>query len=156
MTGGHGFNGYLEVTGTGYVRYLWYFSRPLTRSRSFPLNSVSDGVLSYLLTQVSSTPDPTRGHLAVNTTDCQDVDAPGVKVTCDLADATSVPFYIKDGLPTASLTETQKGFALGGYFNLKAGTAVVRAIPSALGKSMAESSVIIAPKALTTMRMLPN
>lgn len=156
LSGGRGFNGYLEVTGTGYIRYLWYFSRPLTKSRAFPLNSVKTEVLDLLLSGFKATPDPTRGHLAVNTTDCQDVDAPGVKVTCDLADTTSLPFYFKDGLLSGSVTETQKGYALGGYFNVKAGTAVVRAIPNATGKAMAENSVIIAPGTLTTMRMLPN
>jgi hypothetical protein len=160
LSGGRGFSGYLEVTGTNYIRYLWYFSRPLTASRAFPLNVLTVDTLdgpSGLLAQFGVVPpDDTRGHLAVNTTDCQDVDAAGVQISTDDEDSLSKPFYYSDGLLSPKATQTDKGYALGGFFNLVAGTVTVTATPIAIGKPMGQDTLIIAPHTLTTIRMLPN
>jgi hypothetical protein len=161
LTGGRGFAGYLEVTGTNYIRYLWYFSRPLVKSRAFPLNvltvaTLDDPTNGLLVSLGVIPPDSTRGHLAVNTTDCQDVDAPGVQITTDDGDSASVPFYLSDGLLSNKATETQKPYALGGFFNLKPGIVTATATPTALGHAMGQNTLIIAPHTLTTIRMLPN
>lgn len=160
LSGGRGFSGYLEVTGTSYIRYLWYFSRPLTTSRVFPLQVVTVDTLDSAAGLLASfgvvPPDTTRGQLAVNTTDCQDVDAPGVQIGVDIADSKSKPFYFSDGLLSAKATETQKGFALGGFFNLPTGTATVTATPKATGVAMGQNTLIIAPHTLTTIRLQPN
>lgn len=159
ITGGKGFNGYLRVTGAGFVPYLWYFSRPVTESRAFPLQVLRVEALedpkAGLLSIFKLTPDDNRGHLAVQVTDCQDVPAPKVDIQVSGVDAQSKKFYFSDGVPTDTVERTD-ALGLGGYWNVPTGTVTVNGVPDALGKSSGANTLIIEPRTLTTIRMLPN
>lgn len=164
-SGSKGFNGYLRVTGPGYVPYLWYFSRPLADSRSFPLAVLTVPTLedpkAGLLQGFKLTATDDRGQIAVQATDCGDVPAGKVKFAVEPApDSGSAQFYFADGVPAPVSETDDKGSTagLGGFWNLKAGTYVVKSLPTALGGAVVagSNSVIIEPHALTTIRLLPN
>lgn len=163
--GSKGFNGYLRVTGPGYVPYLWYFSRPLADSRSFPLAVLTVPTLedpkAGLLQSFKLAAADDRGQIAVQATDCGDYPAGKVKFAVEPApDSGAAQFYFADGVPASTSETDDKGSTggLGGFWNLKAGTYVVKSLPSVLGGSVVagSNSVIIEPHSLTTIRLLPN
>ncbi len=159
ITGGKGFNGYLRVTGPGFVPYLWYFSRPVATSRAFPLQVLRVEALedpsAGLLSIFKLSPDDNRGHLAVQVTDCKDDPAPNVDIQVTGVDDQSKKFYFNDGVPTDTVDRTD-ALGLGGYWNVPRGTVTVNGVPDALGTSSGANTLIIEPRTLTTIRMLPN
>lgn len=164
--GAKGFDGYLLVTGNVQVAdeggmhsepiipYLWYFSRAVVSDGTYPLATFSTTGFNVILGALGATPDPARGHLSVEATDCSDQPAAGVKLDASTADASSTGFYVIDQLPSAQATRTKDGIA--GYLNLPAQITTITTTPDAIGKPDAQRSVFIKPGALTTIRLSPN
>ena len=152
-----GFDGYLDVTGgkaggTGAPVFpaIWY---PVpfvvadgARGRTLLLGS--DEFLS-IAAATNTTPDPTRGHIAVNAVDCAFGPAAGVTFSVDAADQKTVDVYLVGGVPTTSANATdQSGIAAFENVptNVPARLTLVGAIAGAAsGKSMGTMSFIVRP-----------
>jgi|JI10StandDraft_1071094.scaffolds.fasta_scaffold105967_3 hypothetical protein len=173
-----GFNGYLRVVDADdldendWVPYLWYFSQPITRTRTepFPIQAITVPVREFLLYPGDTvTQDPARGDLAVNAVDCGDVNAPNIhfEVTtpASLGEG-SDPWYFAGQMvviASADVNEVTDASGLGGFRGLEAGTMGLRSyvadtfdFETNTGELVAEDTLLIEPDTLTTVRLLPE
>ena len=161
------FTGYLRLEGDAdRVPYVSYYSRPIaeTLDDPIPFLSVTWGELDTAIP--GATAIDGRGHLFINATDCQDVDAPGIRFdikTGGVVDDSSVPFYQTNSGFSADATETVGGPQVGGrggVFNLVASDppSLVRfeAFSRDTGDITATADWWIFPDTLTTGRLLPQ
>ena len=115
---------------------------------SIPLNisahlgSASD--FNQILTLIGKTADRELGHLLGLAIDCTGAPAAGVSLHADLVDTKTVPYYVENGTPSTTATQTgPRGEA--GYMNLPAGSVKITASVPSLGKNMGASTVLIRP-----------
>jgi hypothetical protein len=162
-----GFDGYLDVTGgkAGGVGApvfpaIWYPVPFVVADgwRGRTLLLASDEFLS-IAAATNTTPDPTRGHIAVNAVDCAFGPAAGVTFSVDAADGKTVGFYLVGGVPATGANATdQSGIAAFENVptNVPARLTVVGAIAGAAsGKTMGTMSFIVRPGTLTTPSSFP-
>ena len=162
------FTGYLRLEGgSDRVPYISYYSRPIdeTLEDPIPFLSVTWEDLDNGAIPNSATIDG-RGHLYINATDCQNVNAPGVSFvfgSTEMLDDQSVPFYTTTSGFSDQATETVGGPAIGGQggvFNLLASdpprSMHFEAISEDTGEVFAAADWLIFPDTLTTGRLLPQ
>jgi hypothetical protein len=147
------FVGFLEVTSSEAVPYLFYLTEPLTQSAvEYPLAVVSIASLGPLIQLVGVPPEPGTGVVAVRTFDCLGNTAAGVSFSTD---TDGVPWYFVDGLPTGTGTETG-GDGLAGLVNVQPGLAVVD-VNAPNGVSIrGPQSVVVRPNWLTAVFVRPQ
>jgi hypothetical protein len=162
-----GFDGYLDVTGgqvagTGGPVFpsIWYPVPYVVadgwRGRTLLL-SMDD--FEGILAATGTTPDPTRGHLALNAVDCLFGPAPGVSFTVDSADSQTVGYYLVNGVPVTTATATDAS-GIGAFGNLPvtggARLVVAKAFAgNAGGQSLGALSFIIRPGTVSTSSSFP-
>jgi hypothetical protein len=162
-----GFDGYLDVTGgkaggTGAPVFpaIWY-PVPFVvadgwRGRTLLLGSDE---FTSIAAATNTTPDPTRGHIAVNAVDCAFGPAADVTFSVEGADQNTVGFYLVGGVPATSATATdQSGIAA--FENVPTNvparlTLVGATAGAASGKTMGTMSFIVRPGTLTTPSSFP-
>lgn len=161
------FTGYLRLEGDDdRVPYVSYYSRPIATTLEDPIPFLSVTWEELDAAIPGSTHLDGRGHLFINATDCQNVDAPGIRFeikTPGIVDGQSVPFYVTTSGFSADATQTIGGPQVGGrggVFNLVASDppALVRfeAISEGTGGVTATADWWIFPDTLTTGRLLPQ
>jgi hypothetical protein len=166
-----GYNGYLriedpmgDVSPEGWITYFWYFSEPIveTRETPFPISAMRRGFRKDFVYPADNPQDSLLGEIAINATDCGDVNAPGIhfEITTQssIGDST-IPFYFANGLinlPSMDDPQETDASGLGGYLGVKAGQAGIRAILTATGETVAEDTLLVRPDVLTTVRLLPQ
>lgn len=103
------FNGYLEISHTGYLPHLYFFPRPAVPSGELPRVVLFSTALVESQTESFGTEiDMERGFIYVGLRDCDGV-APGdVVVSASPSDESTEIAYILD-VPIPSLESTQEG-----------------------------------------------
>jgi hypothetical protein len=116
------------------------------------LTSVSELDLAAQLLEV--TPNPELGHLFGLAVDCDSADAGGVSVEVDKVSPETVKFYLQNGLPTKTATETYPSGDFG-FANLPPGFVTVTATSRDAGK-MGVLTVLIQPGSITYVPLGPT
>jgi hypothetical protein len=170
-----GFDGYIELNGgdssggggadagpdggapSPIFPSMWYPSPPVIsggwRGRvQFP----SAVEIPLLAGFVGTTIDPTRGHFAANSSDCNFSAAPRVTFASDLADKSTTPFYFVNGNPDMTARETDSVSAIGGFVNLPPGFARITANSNAENKSLGAQQFTIRAGTFTTSSFAPQ
>jgi hypothetical protein len=116
------FAGFLEVTSSEALPYLFYLTEPLVASTvEYPIVTVSLTSVGALVELLGVDPEPGTGFIALRAFDCDGDTAPGATVS---GTDEGVPWYFVDGLPTSTATATGPD-GLGGFVNTPPGLAVV-------------------------------
>jgi hypothetical protein len=116
------FAGFLEVTSSEAVPYLFYLTEPLVESTvEYPIVTVSLASLGPLVELLGVNVEPGTGFVALRAFDCDGNTAAGATVS---ATSDGVSWYFVDGLPTSRGTATGTD-GLGGFVNVPPGLAVV-------------------------------
>lgn len=153
-----GFDGFVRVTHPEIVDSRVYVGRPIVEPPSVKeVQLFRPDEYSALTTLAGQSPDPERGTAIVLVVDCQPEAVGGVRLEIPTADADSVEFYLINQSPTIAptATETDKdGF--GGYFNLPAGSAVVRAFRAEDEAFVGESGFQILANTLSYVQVAPT
>ncbi|MBI5485994.1 MAG: hypothetical protein HY905_01540 [Deltaproteobacteria bacterium] len=140
-----GFDGYFDVSATGYVTVLRYTVEPITEMppEAGRIVSMADTTTFAMLAAAAGvTPDPTRGHLVISALDCNPTYAAGVSLEVDTADVSSTAVYMIGGLPSTSATETDSSGAAG-FINLPAGAATISTTLVSTGEAIASTDITI-------------
>jgi hypothetical protein len=146
------FVGFLEVTSTEAVPYLFYLTEPLTQSVvEYPLAVISLASLGPLVQLVGVPPEPGTGVIAIRTFDCLGGTAAGVSLSTDNE---GVPWYFVDGLPTGMGTETA-GDGLAGLVNVQPGLAVIDVKAPGGVSVRGPQSVVVRPNWLSAVFVRP-
>jgi hypothetical protein len=135
-------NGYIEVSGPGYPTTL-LFSTPIP-SANFEVDLPLPSTLALAQLEGSiTTPQPGRGTVLAVPHDCTGGAAAGVSFMLAPSDG-ATQFYFADTLPSASATQTDStaGFAVGGFFNTSASTALT------VSASVVENGLSLPPSVL--------
>jgi len=123
-----GLAAFINVSAQGYMPTdLWYKAAdPLEFTKGTTWNVVSEGTVALISAVLDVTLDPTRGGVAFLASDCQHLGTAGITVTADTADDDSLRFYLANGLPITTVTETQRG-GFGAIVNLPPGPTLLTA-----------------------------
>jgi hypothetical protein len=156
----YGFEGFITVDAPNYVPSLSYDSKPYTDSltTSGPAIITPD-VLNVISADSGSPSDPNNGLVFVETRDCNDAAAEGVKLE-NVGD--TAPFYFDGALPSRDLTATaisnqlgagREPRALGGYTDLKPGYTTFQATLPDSGDTVSRLTVQVRAGHITYVRM---
>jgi hypothetical protein len=116
------FAGFLEVTSSEALPYLFYLTGPLVTSTvEYPIVTVSLTSIGSLVQLLGVDPEPGTGFMALRAFDCEGNTAPGATVS---GTNEGVRWYFVDGLPNTTATATGPD-GLGGFVNMPPGLAVV-------------------------------
>jgi hypothetical protein len=146
------FTGFLEVTSSEAVPYLFYLSEPLSESIvEYPLTLISLASLGPLVQLVGVQQQPGTGVVAVRSFDCVGNTASGVVLSTE---ASGTPWYFIDGLPTGRGAATGTD-GLAGMVNVVPGLAVVD-VKAPTGLSIrGPQSVVVRPNWLSVVYVRP-
>jgi hypothetical protein len=146
------FTGFLEVTSSEAVPYLFYLSEPLTESTvEYPLTLISLASLGPLVQLVGVQPQQDTGVIAVRSFDCAGNTASGVVVSTENL---GTPYYFIDGLPTGMGSESGAD-GLGGLVNVVPGLVVVDAKAPTGASIRGPQSVVVRPNWLSVVYVRP-
>jgi hypothetical protein len=157
-TARYGFNGYfdLEPQGPQGLPYLAFTAAPLSEPDALLATAMlSRSAFENLASTVGVRLDPSRGHIAIQTTDCILAPASKVAISARGTDAeTSIFYYGSDSLDPASTATNVSGLAF--LFNVPSGIVTVQATPVALGAVSSTETVFTRPGALSVVGMPPT
>jgi hypothetical protein len=147
------FTGFLEISSSEAVPYLFYLTEPLTQSIvEFPLAIISRASLGPLVQLLGVDLLPGTGVIATRAFDCLGGPAPGVTLS---SANEGVPWYFVDGLPTSGGEATAPD-GLGGLVNVPEGLAVVD-LEAPNGVSIrGPQSVVVRPNWLSAFYARPR
>lgn len=170
-----GFNGYLRIEDPNpalpvndpsrLVTYFWYFSEPIveTRATPFPIYAMTRGFREVALYDGVTEDTTLRGEIAINSTDCSDMNVEGIRfeiTTPARTDELTLPYYFSDQLviidPPLEEQRTDAMSAIGGFRAVRSGSVGIRAIHAESGVIVAEDTLLVQPDVLTTVRLLPQ
>ena len=117
--------GYLQLEADTYLPALYFLPVVLPEDGMldpFPLlgAAVTDG----LALSLGSTLDKKRGHMMLIAEDCTGAALAGVTFSSVSADKSTIQFYVRNLLPSTTVTETAE-IGNGGYLNFPPGNAVI-------------------------------
>lgn len=156
------FDGYIEMSLTGYVTYLFLFY-PYVVEDSGPLRETVLGLpfLTQSLLEAdykaASIPfDPTLGTVAIVPLDCEGSGAPYVSFTGDGLGPSAVTYYFYDGIPTTHVNMTQPGpiSDTGGFANVAPGVHTVES--RVAGRVVSTADIGVRAGAFTVMMSVPT
>jgi hypothetical protein len=160
-SGGHGFDGYLEVSALdeSYVPARLSFNPAIRKTPRQPLvlPLVPASALSSILSAAGADePDPDRGFVFVTALDCVGKPASRVSVSVDRpADDASV-LYVDEGVLNAAARDTDVS-GLAAISNVAPGSVTVMAYESsAMGERIGEVSVEVVAKTITYTSLGPS
>lgn len=147
------FTGFLEVTSSEAVPYLFYLNEPLGQSTvEYPLAVISLASLGPLVQLLGVNYQPGTGVIAVRSFDCQGDTASGVSLSTE---NDGVTWYFADGLPSSADMATG-GDGLSGLVNVPPGLAVVD-VKAPNGVSIGgRQSVVVRPNWLSAVYVKPG
>jgi hypothetical protein len=147
------FTGFLEVTSSEAVPYIFYLNEPLGQSMvEYPLALISLASLGPLVGLLGVDYRPGTGVIAVRAFDCRGDTASGVALSTENE---GVRWYFADGLPTSKGTRTDAD-GLSGLVNVQPGLAVVD-VTAPNGVSIGgRQSVVVRPNWLSAVYVKPG
>jgi hypothetical protein len=157
---GYGFQGYFDVTfptSSGSQEYLYFLSYPLSVEHAklgFSLYTPTE--LASLLNIPSYVPDPTRGNIQVEATDCLTLPAPNVTFDASGTDGKTLEVYQQMTYlnPQASATD-RSGTVF--FLNAPAVPITILAKPASIGGAVSSKAVVFAsPGALSIVQGIPT
>ena len=150
-----GFNGYFEMTVSGYVQNLYFLAFPLSQANAqLALSLMSQTTLASAQADVNVTPTAGRGTVWVQVADCLLLPAPGVVVKADGLPPASVVYY-EGSHPSLTATSTDPtGWAF--IYNAPMGPLTLRAIPTDTGMESSNATVYVRPNAMSVVTLLPT
>jgi hypothetical protein len=117
-----GFAGYYEITEAERYPALFVENPPL-QGEEVSFRTLSQNTFNAFTALVGVTPDPTRGHAALQGEECDGRGGPELTFASSNGDASTRAAYIAGSLPSAAATETDLS-GVGGLFNVPAGANV--------------------------------
>jgi hypothetical protein len=147
------FTGFLEVTSSEAVPYIFYLNEPLGQSMvEYPLAIISLASLGPLVELLGVDYQPGTGIIAVRAFDCRGDTARGVELSTENE---GIRWYFADGLPTSAGTGTAAD-GLSGLVNVQPGLAVLD-ITAPNGVSIGgRQSVVVRPNWLSAVYVKPG
>jgi hypothetical protein len=146
------FTGFLEVTSSEAVPFLFYLNEPLGQSMvEYPLALISLASLPPLVQLLGIDYQPGTGVIAVRAFDCQGATASGVSLSTENE---GVSWYFEDGLPTSMGTGTAAD-GLGGLVNVQPGRAVIDMTAPNGASIGGRQSVVVRPNWLSAVYVKP-
>jgi hypothetical protein len=119
---------------------------------------VAQDEFAQLAMATGTSPDATRGQVALNAADCLFTPAAGVSFSLDSADSQTVSYYLIGGVPVTSAKATD-GSGIGAFLNVPtsapARLVVASAFSTAAGKSMGSLTFVVRPGTFTTSSLFP-
>ena len=151
-----GFDGYFDLVTADGLHELYFLSAPLTRSHAtVPWVALSLTTFDNLASLAGVTLDPTRGHIAVDASDCLLAPASGVTFTATGTDSATHLLYYADGMLLGDAPGTDlTGLAF--FLDVPVGSVTVQATPTALGTVSSTVSAFTRPGALSVVAALPT
>lgn len=154
--GPNGFGGFLELTGTAIPVTLLRLLPPLGFTEDVDgFRVVTLATLAAVSTALGVAMDPARGHLTVETRDCDGALASGVSYAVDTADGLSTRFYVAADRPSSAATATDVNGS-GGVANVPAGSAVITATVAADGRVIGRLPVVVRAGAVSSSLLPPT
>lgn len=150
-----GFDGYVELSPLDAMPGMYFFYPPVVRDRQvFPLPMVSVSALAYLSQLAGVQVLEERSPIFLGAHNCLDAPASGVAFSSADADATTVPFYLIQGIPSVSAKETDSG-GRGGLLNVRIGSVTVTGA-LANGERVSTASVVTRKGRVTYAAVVPT
>lgn len=147
------FDGYAEVSLTGYATSLYYpqisYIRKAAGGRGPYVSLGKPETLEGLAQINQATRDPTAGDALIYVVDCDGGPAEGVRLETDALLPNTLPFYLVNRVPDGSATETDKVVGAGGYLNLPARLVSFRVYVAATGQTITNVSILVRPGNVT-------
>ncbi len=157
---------YLELTRADLLPLLYYV-RPLGGGvTNAHTNNLTTGQLTpssfQLLASAGNAytpdgfgPDAKYGHVLAFAGDCTGALMGGTSFTVDHPGSATVGFYLRDGLPSTTQKETDKG-GVAGFVNLPTGSLTVTGDVAATGREIGSMSIFIRPGAVSLVAIWPS
>ena len=153
-----GFDGFVQITHVEIVDTRVYVGRPIIAPPGVKEVRLLRPFEYEVLAGVSGeNPDPTRGTVIAYATDCQGEAASGVRFESPNADSGSTEFYLINQSPAVPPTATATdGDGFGGFFNLAAGSSIVRTYRDVDDEFIGESSFQILGNTISFLQVAPT
>jgi hypothetical protein len=166
LPGTIGFNGYLELSGgtlggadAGAAIYpaLWYIVPPyVSGGWKGNLQFLSAEGLPYMASYMHIDLDPTKGHIAVDTLDCDYKPAPGVSLVIEGDPGNAAhSFYFQGTLPDVNAAQTDGLTAIGGFVNVTPGLITLKATRVDGARPIGSMKLQIRPGTITAATFPP-
>jgi hypothetical protein len=150
------FQGYVELTASGYMTQLEYVYPFLAEATdpgvTVPIGLSTTAYIAELGSATGVPLDPLLGIVAASPKDCTNNPAPGVAFSGSPLGPRAQPFYYVSGTPTTHATATSLPTSVGGFSNVAPG--LITLIASANGAAFATVAVEVRPNALTIIPYL--
>ncbi|HKP63362.1 MAG TPA: hypothetical protein VJV78_41790 [Polyangiales bacterium] len=151
------FMGYLQQTERrDYAPAMYFLPTTLPADGmldNFPLLP-SGAIINVLALSLGGTLDPARGHMMLIADDCAGDPQAGMTFDIPQKDSKTVQFYVVDQVPQTTAKETPSE-GDGGFLNVPAGTAVIKATVAKTGLESATVSVLIRAGFMTVTYIRP-
>lgn len=151
-----GFAGYLQLEDDRFLPALYFLPQVLPENGELePIPLLGKGVVDGLAVSLGATLDRKRGHMMLIAEDCFGAALPGVTFKSTMADKTTIQFYVRNLLPSTSVTETAE-IGNGGYLNFPAGNAVIDVTMNATMLKLTTFSVVVRAGFITVAYVRPD
>jgi len=151
-----GFAGYLQLEDERFLPALYFLPQVLPSNGELqPIPLLGRGVVDGLALSLGATIDKKRGHMMLIAEDCFGEPLAGVTFNSTMSDKTTIQFYVRDLLPSTSVTETGE-IGNGGYLNFPAGNAVIGVTMVATKLELTTFSVVVRPGFITVAYVRPD
>ncbi len=119
-----------------------------------PIHTIKTEFLPVMTDLIGAEQLSDRGLAVITSVNCAGSQTAGVSLTVAEGDAQTAPFYIVDGLPSATATATEQD-GRGGFINLKPGVATVSGQLLDGQRNVGTISLLVEAGTITYGRMVP-
>jgi hypothetical protein len=149
------FEGYLRIDAPERLPVMYFLNPPLRDGEALPPVSLMDEAsMGDLMQGLDIELSPEHGIAVLTTEDCLGGYSPGVVYETSSADMLTRTFYALDGLPSASVAQTDAS-GYGGFVNLPSGSVSVSGRLSTSEQPLATISLLIRPGVISYGRVAP-
>lgn len=152
-----GFEGFLEIKGTGVADSLFMLDPPIRgdgRRPAAPMPTTSAAEF-YSQQITGASLDLTTGYILARSADCDFTPLRGVTATLASTTAKTKLFFVYNNTPRADVEQTNEEGAFG-FFNVPVGTALITVNEKATGKKVGQTSVVVRAGFLTILLIGPS
>jgi hypothetical protein len=153
---GTGFQGYLEITASGYVPTLFFLAWPLAEPHSV-INVLVAGQsnIQNSASLIGITLDPSRGQIGAQATDCFFLAAQNVQIAADNIDDQTTRVYSAGNALSKSATQTDtSGYAF--FFNAPTRAVTLHVTPTATGVESSRVGAFVRAGAQSMLLLVPT
>lgn len=155
-----GFDGYARVTGgEGVVDTLVFFNPPITENNDAPDRTplVTEQMFqTFTEAGMGESPNPDRGHLALEALDCTWSPASGVQFSIDTADSETTEAYLRGGMTPDTSADRTDGSGLGGFVNVPTGEVTVTARAAESGEVIGTADIFVEAGTVSEVAVAPT